>query len=546
MDEIKDDYLNKYFIINKKYLGKCLYKKLSGYICYVENNINLPVDKIVEHYGLGNVETDVFVKSTSFKTVTKENLSILIKNESKKNNFEKIKNKIMTNYNTFCNSFNSQHGGKAKINASPNQLYVGKAKINASPNQLYVGSKINVSPNQLFGGANPYIGKVGEQLLYEREDMGEDNYEEYMSTYMSSYIMDNLLSEENILHEEIFDDGRVYAGKAEDLNLIEEGQKDNVIKPSLKTKLELFEKIDTKGYFNLTNTISYKHIINDDKMDLLPLGMNLIKEIKKNLLELQSKYKFEDGTAMTDIINLFSYLKFKIIGGYIVIEGTSVEGGTVTDGEEKLNLILLKDQYGKPIDYPSISSIILKNKNVTDVTENNPIIVEALKILAQEYFICFQPKIEYLLWTLNRLILCWYCDKTLSKNIFKIKVLINTYRSRGQKKFNKEVGVLPLIVIVGSYGRKATLETLSHLSHYWFPYNNVGNPVSRPSFFNKISDLIYYTNGSLDLKQYINLLKINNVNVEHLDNIFSSDMSKINLNNETNDIEYELPYETKS
>ena len=84
----------------------------------------------------------------------------------------------------------------------------------------------------------------------------------------------------------------------------------------------------------------------------------------------------------------------------------------------------------------------------------------------------------------------------------------------------------------------SALKILSHLSYYFFPYKNVGWKGSSPSYFNKVDDLIYYTNGSIDLKKYIkHLLKSGNKIISPL----SNDFTKIDLPNDSNDIEFKLP-----
>ena len=72
-----------------------------------------------------------------------------------------------------------------------------------------------------------------------------------------------------------------------------------------------------------------------------------------------------------------------------------------------------------------------------------------------------------------------------------------------KEEFNKDNGIQPEIVIVPHYGRESSLKILSYLSYYFFPYKNVGWTDSYPSYFTKVDNLIYYTNGSIDLKKYI-------------------------------------------
>lgn len=371
---------------------------------------------------------------------------------------------------------------------------------------------------------------------YREQDKAEDNYE----LYIRNMIANLFKSEYEVDHEEFFEIGKLTASMAENLNIIADGERVNKIKPTIKLVLEKFKKINKSMYLDLTNTLLYKHIIADNKLDNVSFGKELIIRIKECLLKIQEKIKFEDNRPTEEIINLFQYLKFKIAGGYILIEDITKESMNIRTITAELvpELKLLNEQYGNPINYQILSNIILENKSTLDVKKNKEIITEALNILAQEYFICMQPRVEYLLWCLTRLILCWYSDPVLNENIVKIKVLINLYRARGIKDFNKDVGVQPVIMIVPKYGRESALKILSNLSYYFFPYKNVGWKGSSPSYFNKVDDLIYYTNGSIDLKRYIkHLIKTGNELVSPI----SNDFTKIKLPNETNDIEYKLP-----
>ena len=381
------------------------------------------------------------------------------------------------------------------------------------------------------------IKKKDNIQKYREQDIKEDNYD----LYIKNMINNLFINEDEIDYNEIFNDDKLYAGEAERLNILEEGQRFNIIKPSIKAVLEKFEKIDQNLYLDLTNTLLYKHIISDNKIDNVSFGIQLIKKIKDILINIQKSIKFEDGRSLLEQINLFAYLKFKISGGYIIIENESYDLQNIKriiTRDIVENLKLLESQYDQPINYKILSNVILKNKSTSELQKNKDIVIEALNILAQDYFICLQSRVEYLLWTLTRLILCWYSDPILNEHIFKIKILINLYRARGIKEFNREFGVQPVILIVPKYGRDSALKILSHLSYYFFPYKNVGWKESSPSYFNKVDDLIYYTNGSIDLKKYIkHLLK----NGNHFISPLSNDFTKIDLPNDSNDIEFKLP-----
>lgn len=393
---------------------------------------------------------------------------------------------------------------------------------------------LTVSPHIQVKPKLPIINSVS---IYQKEDIHEDDYLQYINQVIEKLFTD----EDEVDYEESFNDGRLYAKEAEQLNVLEEGQRINVIKPAIKFMLEKFEPISENLYYDLTNTLLYKHLMPDNRIDNVAFGTQLIKKIKTLLLGLQEKIKFEDGRDLLDQINLFGYLKFKISGGYIIIENENydIENTTRTITKELIpNLKIFASQYGNPINYKILSSVILENKTPLQLQSSRDTVLEALNILAQDYYICLQPRPEYLLWTLTRLILCWYSDPELNDNIFKIKVLINLYRARGIKEFNQDTGVQPVILIIPKYGRQRALKILSQLSYYFFPYKNVGWKDSNPSYFNKSDDLIHYTNGSIDLKKYIQyLIKSKNKIISPV----SKDMTKISLPNDTNDIEFNLP-----
>jgi hypothetical protein len=367
---------------------------------------------------------------------------------------------------------------------------------------------------------------------YSKDDMKEDDYETYERNLKYKLFTDEVTD-----YEETFKD-ILNAHEAEKEGILALGQRDTVIKPLIKKALEKFEEINKNLYLDLTNTLSYRHISYDNKIDIVGFGIQLIKKIKQMMIDVQKTIKFEDGSPLLDKINLFAYLKFKIVGGYIIIENENYDTQNIKrliTKELIPNLVNLNSEYDKPINYKKMTDIILHNKSSLELDNNSFMTIEALNILAQDYFICLQSKVEYLLWTLRRLILCWYSDPILNENIFKIKILINLYRARGIKEFNQEIGVQPVILIVPKYGKDCALKILSYLTYYFFPYKNVGWTDSSPSYFNKVDDLIYYTNGSMDLKRYIkNILETDN----NILNPFSPDFTKIALPTGTNDIEH--------
>jgi hypothetical protein len=230
------------------------------------------------------------------------------------------------------------------------------------------------------------------------------------------------------------------------------------------------------------------------------------------MYKLQSKLEFNSTDPFqpnfTDKTNLFDFIKFKIVGDYVELTNIYNDETNFRTITRKLisELNNYEDAYDKPIDYEKLFNMILENKTPEDIIKNQDKIKEALKILSQEYFICLQPKVELLLWTICRLLICWYADANLYDRIYKVKILINLYRSRGLKEFNQDYDVLPIITIIPKYGKENAIKVGSNLGYYFFVYKKLVNEESQPTYFNKMDDLMYYTNGSLEIKKHLKLI----------------------------------------
>ena len=87
-------------------------------------------------------------------------------------------------------------------------------------------------------------------------------------------------------------------------------------------------------------------------------------------------------------------------------------------------------------------------------------------------------------------------------------------------------GVSPSIVIYPKYGQESARLVISQLSYYFSLYKNIGWVCSVPSYFIKTNTLIYYTNGSLDLKLYFRKAK-SNYNAAVGNNSFSDKYTKM-------------------
>lgn len=489
-----------YVLINNKYIGE-IYKIVwnsNGYIVRLENDLGY-IDKTLKQYRLID-----FDDIAGYMLVSLNDTIVKVDE---------------TNINMLANLFGDLIF-KNVVNKMKKKNKLGKLILNdyGEKEQEY---------NNVF--------KPEKFDIYRIQAGQEDNY----IKYIEKMITDLFISDTQIRWEENF-----YYGEStsiddiKSINVLGEENIDDVIKPSLIVVLEKFNEIEPEQYYNFENTLMYKHLIYDENIDTISLGKELIAMIKDTLLSIQKLIKFDDGEKLLSNTNIFDFINFKIVGGYIEITNNFVNDDfRVITPELVPDLNELAFQYSKPIDYNILLPIVLENKTPDDVIINKSMIEEALKILSQEYIICFQPNVDLLLWTISRIILSWYSDPKLYSNIYKIKILINLFRSRGNRDFNKDQGILPIIQIFPKYGKKNALQVLSHLSYFFFPYKKLGFEKSEPTWFDKIDNLMYYTNGSLELKKYIKYLLNTN---EKFINPLTSDMVQINTPFIDNKVQYDV------
>jgi len=500
--------IGDYILINNKYIGR-IYKIIwnsNGYIVKLDNDERYE-DKTLKQYKLLDFEnTEGYMLVTLNDKISKIDL----------NNISKLLELLGPNgVNTIVSKINLKYNNFVK------QLHFKTIEPNNS--DKYYLDKQKEDYNKIF--------KPNKFNIYRFQAGQEDNYIKYIEKIIS----DLFISDFEVKWQENFN-----LGSPDTLskNVLDIESVNTIIKPSLITGLEKYNQINPEQFYNFKNTLMFKHLIYDDNVDMLSLGKELIGMIKETLILTQKNIEFDDGVKLLDNTNLFDFLNFKIIGGYIEITNIdyNLDFRTITP-ELVPNLTELSFQYSKQIDYNILLPIVLGNKTPEDVIINKEMIEESLKILSQEYIICFQPNVDILLWTVARIILCWYADPVLFNNIYKIKILINLFRARGDKEFNKDQGVLPIIQIIPNYGKKNALKVLSHLSYFFFPYKKLGLETSNPTWFDKIDNLMYYTNGSLELKKYIKYLLNTN---SKFNNPMSKDMTQINIPEQNNKIEITL------
>lgn len=505
--------VNDYILINNKHIGiihKIIWNS-NGYIVKLDTDNNYE-DKTLKQYNLLGEIKDIqgymlVTPNDKINKIDLNNIPRLIELLGL-DGINNIINKINLRYKKFINELN--------LNSN----------MNMNMNIDGIDSRQEIKFNNIY--------KPTKFEIYRKQAGQEDNYIKYIEKIIS----DLFISDTNIRWEENFYIGSGSIDEIKSINILGEENINEIIKPILVSVLEKFNQIEPEQIYEFENTLMYKHLIYDENIDTISLGKELIGLIKDTLVMFQKSIEFDDGEKLLSNTNLFDFLNFKIVGGYIeIVNINSTTDTRIITPELVPNLNELIFQYSKPIDYNILLPIVLENKTSSDVVINKSMIEEALKILSQEYILCFQPNVDVLLWTIARIILCWYADPKLNENIYKIKILINLFRSRGDKEFNKDQGVLPIIQIIPNYGKKNALQVLSHLSYFFFPYKKLGSHNSNPTWFDSIDNLMYYTNGSLELKKYIKYL----VNTgSKFSNPMTKDLTQINTPFIENKIEYTL------
>lgn len=498
--------IGDYVIVDKKYLGK-IHMKIwngNGYIIKLENDPNYLDSMITQYRLLGDGYSrgyKVVTLSNSIEIVKPENLLAMIDALFKDNSMIlKINEKINRNFGNFISNL------------------VGFEEVREQSG-IQIGNFV-VTPEKLS--------------KYKFQDMKEDNYIQYIKNMIENIFME----ETRILYEE---NNTPLSGIDNNSNdVLGQDNVNMVIKPAIVSVLEKYDPINLEQYYDYKNTLMYRHLILDEHVDTLSLGKQMIRTIRELLFKIQDKIDFENG-KMINNINLFDFINFRIVGGHVELINRFVPTDfRVVTPEVLSGLSFFSGMYGQPIDYGMLTTLIFQNKTPIDVEVNKDMLKEAVKIMSLEYLICFQPKVEFLLWTICRLILCWYSDKYLYDNILKIKILVNLYRARGLKQVNKDIDIQPVIIIVPKYGKEIVTKVMSHLSFYFFPYKRLGWEESNPTYYNKIDNLIHYTNGSTEVKRYIKFIRGKNTVGKTNEKLFNKNFTKVELGTGENDVEYEM------
>jgi len=470
-NNIMDYPINTYIIVNDKFLGKIIQQLNVGIVIKLDND-DKHIDFRIKQLKLFD-KPDGYLLATlndKIEPVSITNLSNFILNDLKTEKFIHIDNLISN----------------------------------------------NLKHNILKGGATfvPLIPYDNPQEKYANQNLQEDDYIIHMTNMIKNLFTDD----SHILYEEHFNHHIESSKDAEKNGTIDENTKNDVLAPLIMENLRKYNDIEQDYYYDFEKTLVYKHIVSSD-YDIESYGKQMIKIIKNKLLKLQENITF-DGYQAKEITSIFGFIKFTIANGYIIITDVNQNNDNIITPELVPNLIYLKEQYNKPINHVDLVNIILENAYNINNQDSNNIVQECINILSQEYIICLQPKVNFLCWAIIRLLLLWYADPKLSNDILKIKILINLYHSRPDKDFNNDYGQQPIIMIIPRYGKANARYLRSTIEALFSPYIEIGLNDNILGF-NQVNKLIYSTNGSLDLKRYLNYLVSHNINL-NIDHKFNN------------------------
>ena len=196
----------------------------------------------------------------------------------------------------------------------------------------------------------------------------------------------------------------------------------------------LLKEINNYGNNNFSLS-KIKNINNNISIDLN------IEFIIKNIIDKKYYDKY-----------LFNDIKLLYFDNYLNISRNGIGNDDVINSSLLPNLLHTTWQYGYKIDHTNLLNIVNNN----DISDNNIIRQEAIKILSQEYKIVIQPKSKYKYFIIEYLLKCWYADVDLTFNIKNIKFNLN----------NNDYNNLPSIIIYPRYGKNNAINVIKILSKY--------------------------------------------------------------------------------
>jgi len=335
-------------------------------------------------------------------------------------------------------------------------------------------------------------------------------------------------------------------------------EKDKVKDDQNLTQLELVQNVENSKYFNEDKIDTYLVDKESEFKSLPDEYVNILLKKLKNFSPVDfDEIVVNETVAINNLItktedisyvgkelakwierslkqDAFKDLDITIYNGYVYLSRKGLTTTDIITPELVPELHFFNWQHGKSIDYQTLKYVVFQNEYQKGLITNMNQKLEAEKILSQENVIALQPKPKYQMWVVKRLLMIWYGDKEIEQEIRKIKILINQFRADDTQDYNKKYGILPSIVIYPKYGYNSLRKVLSKIQYYFSMYldddkdtvEELNWGTSEPTYFLKKNNLIFHTNGSIDLKLYLKE-SANDQNIQ-IDS-FAEDMSRFKV-----------------
>jgi hypothetical protein len=241
------------------------------------------------------------------------------------------------------------------------------------------------------------------------------------------------------------------------------------------------------------------HFIVRGHIHIARAGIDIDDYVRREDLPLMSFFK-KDGKKVVDDPYNTGYDMENIEQ----IENIGLGWDADYEEDEPYEFTEFKNVLGNPIDSTSLAKELVGMKHLDPSNHVIKKMEEIEVLLGMEYFIALNPEPEHSLFILKRLIVAWYADPELLISIRKIKYLVNHYRARSDVNINKNIlPTLPMIVIYLRYGVRFFSMALSKINYYFTNYVYLGWDRNMPDYYIRHNNLVYYANGSTDVKRYL-------------------------------------------
>jgi hypothetical protein len=423
------------------------------------------------------------------------------------------------------NSCLARKGAKSSINGQEELLYDVSRSGTTLSNKYYfkatVDPKINVPLKEIIDEQD-----IDDFAFLSRDDFQKTNQDDLQDLLIDVTVSDPEQIEENI-------DATIKEHRSEILEKIEGTYKEPEDIPTSEKRDETTTIID-----KLHRDLSVPHdilVVDQAMIYKFVDNVNTLRiEAEKIKLFLMEMICLIGNEIEQNDDKFYGNLRFVYYNGYIHIFRTDIPLKEVithelledTESDPKLK-ILGEPEYGIPIRHNILKYVLFQNELQRDLAVDKKLLLETELVLSQEYIIALTPEPRYQLWCVIRLIKLWYADVDLQNNIRKIKLIVNQYRTRSDKRYNIHNGIRFSIGVYPRYGKQSASTVLRKIMYYFALYfQAIGWKNNPPSYFKIVNDLISYTNCSQSLKLYYR--RISEMNGQK-NNVFSKNYTLMNI-----------------